>query len=56
MLAPCLVEPGNALVEALGLGNQRADLGREQGELVCIRTPVGRESTVEAHLAFGDFS
>ncbi len=52
MLAPCLVQPGDALVQLFGVGDQFAGFRFEQRQLRLIRSAVRRQRAVQAHLIF----
>ena len=50
MLAPRLVQPGDALVQPFGLGNQLAGFRFEHSKLAVVRAAVGRQRAVQPHL------
>ena len=56
MLAPRLVQPGDALVQPFGLGNQLAGFRFEHSKLAVVRAAVGRQRAVQPHLVFAQLA
>jgi hypothetical protein len=56
MLSPCLIQPGNALMQPLGLGDQVAGFRFEQGQLPLVRTAIRRQRAMQPHLIFAELA